>query len=179
MRKLGYALPVLLFLAIALLFAMPFALRLDSHVLPSALIDQPAPEFALPPIEGRPQTLGLSTADLSGKPSVVNVFASWCVPCLAEHPIISRMAEDGFTVYGIDHRDQPEDIRAWLDRNGNPYARIGADRDARVSIDWGVTGVPETFLLDRNGRIRHKIVGPMTPDIYAEEVLPRLRELAR
>ncbi|MSO71288.1 MAG: DsbE family thiol:disulfide interchange protein [Alphaproteobacteria bacterium] len=179
MRKLGYAVPALLFLAIALLFATPFALRLDSHILPSALIDLPAPEFALPPIEGRPQTLGLATADLSGKPSIVNVFASWCVPCLAEHPMISRLAEEGFTVYGIDHRDPPDAVGAWLDRNGNPYARIGADRDASVSIDWGVTGVPETFLIDRKGRIRHKIVGPMTPDIFAEEVLPWMRELAR
>ena len=179
MRRLTFLLPVLAFLGVSLLLAMPFVLKLDSRLLPSALIDRPAPQFALPPIEGRPQTLGLASADLPGRVSVVNIFASWCVPCLAEHPLITRLSEEGVAVYGINYRDAPENARAWLDRHGNPYARIGADRDARASIDWGVTGVPETFLLDRNGRIRHKITGPLTPQLFEDEVLPVLRELAR
>jgi cytochrome c biogenesis protein CcmG/thiol:disulfide interchange protein DsbE len=179
MRRLAFALPALLFIAVAAMFAIPFVLNLDPEALPSALTGKPAPEFALPPIEGRPDTLGLSTDDLKGQPSVVNVFASWCVPCLAEHPLISRLAEEGYEVYGINHRDAPEDATRWLDRHGDPYARIGADSDARASIDWGVTGVPETFILDRDGRIRHKVVGPITPQVLEQQVLPALRELAR
>ena len=110
---------------------------------------------------------------------MVNVFASWCVPCLAEHPIVSRLAEDGVAVFGINHRDAADDANRWLDRHGNPYRRIGADTDARASIDWGVTGVPETFIVDGQGRVRHKIIGPMTPEILADEVLPLLLELAK
>ncbi len=179
MRRLVFILPVAAFIGLAGLFAAPFVLELDSRVLPSVLIDRPAPEFVLPPIEGRPETLGLATADLRGRPSIVNIFASWCVPCLAEHPIVTRLAQDGYAVYGIDHRDPPDAAGQWLARHGNPYARIGADRDARVSIDWGVTGVPETFILDREGRVRHKVVGPLTPTILAEEVLPLLKSLGR
>ena len=104
---------------------------------------------------------------------------TWCLPCLAEHSIISRLAEEGVAVYGINHRDAAEDANRWLDRHGNPYRRIGADIDARVSIDWGVTGVPETFIIDAQGRVRHKIIGPMTPEILADEVMPLLRELAK
>ena len=177
MGRLTFAIPAVIFVAIAAMFAIPFALDLDPSKLPSALTDQPAPEFALPPVEGRPDSLGLSTADLHGQPSVVNVFASWCLPCLAEHPIISRLAEEGVAVYGINHRDAAEDANRWLDRNGNPYHRIGADIDARTSIDWGVTGVPETFIVDAQGRVRHKIIGPMTPEILTDEIMPLLREL--
>lgn len=179
MRRVAFAIPAFIFVAVAALFAVSFALDLDPSKLPSALTDKPAPEFALPPVEGRPDSLGLNTADLRGQPSVVNVFASWCVPCLAEHPIVSRLAEEGFAVYGINHRDAADDANRWLDRHGNPYQRIGADIDARASIDWGVTGVPETFILDAQGRVRHKIIGPMTPEILADEVLPLLRELAK
>ena len=179
MTRAVFVVPAALFVAVAALFAVPFILELDPKALPTALQDQPAPAFELPPIDGMPESLGLGTADLRGRPSVVNIFASWCVPCLAEHPLITRLAEDGVPVHGINFRDEADDAIRWLRRHGNPYARVGADTDARASIEWGVTGVPETFVLDAEGNIRHKIVGPMTPKMLESEVLPLLRELER
>ncbi len=179
MSRVMSILPVGIFLGVALLLLAPFVLELNPRLLPTALLDKPAPQFDLPPIEGLPETLGFSTADLMGQPSVVNIFASWCLPCLAEHPLITRLADEGYAVYGIDYRDEAKYVIRWLERHGNPYARIGFDEDARGSIEWGVTGVPETFVLDRDGNIRHKIVGPMTPAILRREVLPLLQELAK
>ncbi len=179
MTRTMFAIPAGIFLALALLLAAPFLLELNSRVLPTALLDKPAPEFDLPQIDGLPETPGLSTADLRGQPSIVNIWASWCLPCLTEHPLVTRLADEGYAVYGIDYRDEPKYAIRWLERHGNPYARIGDDTDARGSIEWGVTGVPETFVLDRDGRIRHKIVGPMTPAILRQEVLPLLRELSK
>jgi cytochrome c biogenesis protein CcmG/thiol:disulfide interchange protein DsbE len=151
----------------------------DPRVVPSVLIDQPVPAFSLPAIEGM-DGRGLADADLKGGVSVVNVFASWCLPCKAEHPLIQRMADDRLaSVYGLNYKDKPEDARKWLAELGNPYAAIGADRDGRVGIDWGVYGVPETFIVDRSGRIRHKHVGAITPDALKDEIVPILRELAR
>ena len=179
MSRTVFAIPAGIFLALALLLAAPFVLELNPRLLPTALQNKPVPQFDLPPIEGLPETLGLSTADLVGRPSVVNIFASWCLPCLTEHPLITRLADEGYAVYGIDYRDEAKYVIRWLERNGNPYARIGDDADARGSIEWGVTGVPETFVLDSNGNIRHKIVGPMTPAILRREVLPLLREFSK
>ncbi len=161
--RLVYLLPAVLFLGLAAVIAYFMASGKDPRVIPSALIDKPAPEFSLPPLPGR--TNGLARADLEGRVSVVNVFASWCVPCRAEHPQIARLAEDEqIAVHGLNYKDEPEKALAWLERMGDPYARIGADRDGRVAIDWGVYGVPETFIIDRKGRIRHKHVGPIMPD---------------
>lgn len=177
MRRLVYLLPILVFVALAAIFATRLDGTHDPSQLPSALIDKPAPQFTLPGLETRPQKPGFATADLTGQVTVVNIFASWCIPCLAEHPLITRLAEDGVTVYGINHRDKDADAARWLDKHGDPYTRIGADRDARVSIEWGVTGVPETFILDRAGRIRHKQTGPLTPTIVEQDFLPILAEL--
>ena len=119
-------------------------------VLPSALIDQPAPEFALPPLAGGGEP-GFSSADLHGKVSLVNVFASWCAPCRAEHQVLNALAQSKrVPIYGINYKDKPEAARAWIAELGNPYTRIGAD-DGRVGIEWGVYGVPETFVVDRAG----------------------------
>lgn len=176
MRRLLYILPVVL---LGLLAALAY-LRLgkDPSVLPSALIDRPAPEFALPPLlDGVP---GLATADLRGQVALVNIFASWCAPCRVEHPVFLRLKEEGrVAIYGINYKDKPEDATAWLQRLGNPYTRIGADREGRASIEWGVYGVPETFVIDREGRIRYRHVGPVQPRDLEEKILPLLAELQK
>ena len=174
MRRLIYLLPLLLFVGVGVAFLRGF--DRDPRDIPSALIDKPAPEFALPPLPGYKE--GLSNATLKGDVTLVNVFASWCIPCKAEHPVITRLArEQGVTVRAINHKDKAEDAIAWLKRNGDPYASIGVDLDGRTSIDWGVYGVPETFLLDRQGRIRFKHVGPLTPQVVEEQILPMVKHL--
>ena len=167
-------LPLGVFAAVALWVAIPLVTGHDPRDLPSELIDQPAPVFDLPPLPGRDD--GLANTDLGGEVMLVNFFASWCVPCLAEHPIISRLSQT-VPVVAINYRDQPEDALPWLARNGDPYTRIGADTDGRVGIDWGVYGVPETFVIDRAGRIRYRHPGPLTPEVLNETLLPLIEEL--
>ena len=180
MRRLFYILPAAAFVLTAAAFAWMLYLGQfmgrDPSILPSTLIDKPAPIFSLPTL--RDDGPGLSSTDLVGRVSVVNVFASWCVPCRAEHPLLMRLHEEGAAaLYGINYKDAREDAIAWLDRLGDPYDRIGADRDGRVAIDWGVYGVPETFILDGEGRIRYKHVGPITPADYEDVILPIIEEL--
>jgi cytochrome c biogenesis protein CcmG, thiol:disulfide interchange protein DsbE len=152
-------------------------LQVHSDVLPSPLIDQPAPQFALPPlIEGRP---GFSTADLKGHVSLVNTFASWCAPCRDEVPALDALARSRrVALYGIDYKDTPDAARAWIKALGDPYARIGAD-DGQVAIDWGVYGVPESFLVDRTGRVRYKHVGPLSEADVSETILPLAARLEK
>ena len=176
MTRWLFALPLALFVALAAWVAVPLIRGDDPAILPSALIDRPAPEFALPPLPGRSD--GLASSDLGGRPVLVNVFASWCAPCLAEHPLLMRLSgELSVPVLGINHRDEAEDALAWLARHGDPFERIGADTDGRVSIDWGVYGVPETFVVDSDGRVRFRHAGPLTPELVDETVLPLLGEL--
>ncbi|MBW8270318.1 DsbE family thiol:disulfide interchange protein [Caldovatus aquaticus] len=154
--------------------------RYDPRGVPSALIGQPVPDFALPPLEGAGLP-GLSAADLRGgleRPALVNFWASWCVPCLVEHPLLMRLAREGTPVFGINYKDRPEDARAFLGRHGNPFARLGADQPGRVAIDWGVYGVPETYLVDRGGVIRWRWAGPLTPPLLESELRPLLRRHA-
>ena len=118
--------------------------------------------------------------DFEGTPTVVNFFASWCIPCLAEHPLITALSRDSdIQVVGINYKNKPADAITWLERHGDPYARIGADTTGRVAIDWGVYGMPESFILDRNGRIRFKQVGPITPEILRTRILPIIAELKK
>lgn len=143
-----------------------FALNInrDPNYIPSVLIDKPAPEFTLPAIEGLDRP-GFDTAALKGEVTLVNVFASWCIPCRDEHPVLTKLkAETGIRLFGINQKDAPENARAFLEELGNPYDAAGADANGRVSIDWGVYGVPETFLLDKNGVIVLKIVGPLSDE---------------
>jgi cytochrome c biogenesis protein CcmG/thiol:disulfide interchange protein DsbE len=177
-RRLLYLLPAIVFAALIAYLAQRLQSDRDVRVLPSALIDKPAPAFALPPLlEGG---AGLTAADLRGQVSLVNFFASWCVPCRAEHPLLMRLArEEGLPVNGIAYKDRPDDARAFLDELGNPFARIGADLDGRTAIEFGVYGVPETYLVDREGRIRFRHVGPLTPEAIARDLLPLAAELAR
>lgn len=171
---------VLLVLPLAALVALiaVFALNInrDPSFVRSVLIDKPAPEFSLPAVEGL-GVPGFDTAALKGQVTVVNVFASWCVPCRDEHPIITALkARTGVKLYGINQKDAPENAKAFLAELGNPYDAIGADADGRVSIDWGVYGVPETFVVDANGIIVFKYVGPMSQQNVEEEVLPAIEK---
>ncbi len=144
--------------------------------LPSTLIGKPVPEFELAPIEGRGN--GLSSTDLRGDVSIVNVWASWCVPCRVEMPLLVELAEAGTVpIHGINYKDDPEAALAFLNELGDPYTRIGADRSGRVAIDWGVYGLPETFVIDAEGRIAYKHVGPFDLRSLEEDILPVVRRL--
>jgi cytochrome c biogenesis protein CcmG, thiol:disulfide interchange protein DsbE len=173
-RRWVFVLPGALFALLIVGFYV--GLQVHSDVLPSPLIDRPAPSFALPPLsDGQP---GFTSADLEGHVSLVNAFASWCAPCRDEHPVLDALARSGAVpVYGIDYKDKANAAAAWIKALGDPYARIGADRDGRVAIDWGVYGVPETFLVDRTGRIRYKHVGPLTAADIDDEILPLVARL--
>ena len=174
--RLTFLLPVILFVALATVLA--WGLSRDPREIPSALIGKPVPAFALPPVEGR--TLGLSSADLKGEVSLVNVFASWCTACRYEHPLLMRLqAEGAVPIHGLNYKDKPADAAQWLDTLGDPYTRTGADRDGRVAIDWGVYGVPETFVVSAEGRIVHKHIGPVTEKDLTETILPLIKRLRR
>ncbi|MBL8702131.1 MAG: DsbE family thiol:disulfide interchange protein [Alphaproteobacteria bacterium] len=177
MRRLLYALPLVAFAAIAAWLL--FGLGRDANTVPSALIDKPAPVFNLAAVEGLAQP-GLATDDLKGKVALVNVFASWCAPCRVEHPVLMRLArEKRVAVFGISHKDKAADSRRFLAELGNPYSAVGWDNDGRVSLEWGVYGVPETFVVDRQGRIRHRHVGALTEDALARTVMPLVARLER
>jgi cytochrome c biogenesis protein CcmG/thiol:disulfide interchange protein DsbE len=173
-RYLGYLLPVATFAALAALLG--WALTHNPREIPSALIGKPVPEFSLPPVQGR--ALGLSKADLTGEVSLVNVFASWCAACRDEHPLFMQLkASGGVPIHGLNYKDQPDHAARWLDTLGDPYTRTGADRDGRVAIDWGVYGVPETFVVTKDGRIAHKHIGPLTSKDIEATILPLVRRL--
>jgi len=166
--------PLLIFLLIGAMLAI--GLTRDPRTVPSPLIGQPVPEFSLPPVLGR--SLGLASADLKGEISLVNVFASWCVACRDEHPLLMQLQREGIVaLHGLNYKDRPEDAARWLDELGDPYTRTGADIDGRVAIDWGVYGVPETFVIDRNGRISYKHIGPITPQVLDEILRPHIEKL--
>ncbi len=171
--RLRYLLPALGFLVLAV--GLGVGLTLKPREIPSALIGKPVPEFSLPAVEGRDG--GLSTADLqTGTPVLVNVFASWCGPCRQEHPLFMELAHTtDFKIYGLNQRDAPADASRWLETFGDPYDKTGADLDGRTSIDWGVYGVPETFVVDGSGCIQYKHISVMTRDVLEEEILPRMR----
>ncbi len=167
-------LPLLLFAAIVAVLAV--GLTLDPREVPSPLVGRPVPEFALPPVKGR--ALGLSGADLKGEVSLVNVFASWCAACKDEHPLLLELQRERFVpVHGLNYKDRPEDAARWLDSLGDPYTRTGADLDGRVAIDWGVYGVPETFVVDRDGSIAYKHIGPVTPEVLQTKLRPLIERL--
>jgi cytochrome c biogenesis protein CcmG, thiol:disulfide interchange protein DsbE len=166
-RRWLVALPLVVFAALAALFL----LRLyggDPSKIPSALIGRPAPQTALPALEGLvrdgTQVPGLDPAAFKGKVSLVNVWASWCVPCHDEAPLLTELAKDNrLQLIGINYKDAPDNARRFLGRYGNPFGIVGADTNGRASIEWGVYGVPETFIVGREGTIVYKLVGPVTP----------------
>ncbi len=175
-RRLVFVLPALAFVGVATAFL--YGLGRDPSVIPSALVGRPVPEFKLPPVKGR--TLGLASSDLRGEVSLVNVFASWCTACREEHPLLMKIKDEHTVpIHGIDYKDKPDDAANWLDTMGDPYTRTGADIDGRVSIDWGVYGVPETFVVDRQGRIAFKHVGPVSEQVLSGEILPLIERLRK
>jgi cytochrome c biogenesis protein CcmG/thiol:disulfide interchange protein DsbE len=151
----------------------------DPRGVPSALLGRAAPEFEVPPVEGS-NVPALAAADLRApdRPVLVNFWASWCLPCVAEHPMLMRLARGGTPVFGINYKDRPPDARAFLERHGNPFAKLGADAPGRVAIDWGVYGVPETYLIDKEGVIRWRWAGPITPEVLDNDLRPLLRRYA-
>lgn len=176
-KRLLFLLPVLIFVVIAGYFLWGLAPDRDPSALPSVMIDKPTPTFDLPGVPGL-DVPGFATADLAtGEVVMVNFFASWCVPCRAEHGYLTELVErTGVPLYGINHRDKTEDAVAWLAELGNPYRRIGAD-SGRAAVEWGVTGVPETFIIDGAGRIRYHHRGPLLPELIKREVEPMLQTL--
>jgi cytochrome c biogenesis protein CcmG/thiol:disulfide interchange protein DsbE len=166
--------PLLLFLALTV--SLGIGLTLNPREVPSPLIGKPVPDFTLPPVKGR--ALGLSGADLKGEVSLVNVFASWCTACREEHPLLMGLRENrDVPVHGLNYKDKPVDAEKWLNEQGDPYTRTGADIDGRVGIDWGVYGVPETFVIDRDGRIAYKQIGPLTPQVLRDTIIPLIHKL--
>ena len=177
MRKLLFLLPLAAFIALAGYFALALRPDRDPHELPSALIDKPAPSFDLPALAGG---ANVASADLQGQVAVVNFFASWCVPCRLEHPVLMRLAaQDKVAIVGIAYKDRPDAAKKLLDDGGDPYRRVGLDLSGRTGIDFGVYGVPETYVIDKTGRIRMKFVGPLSPDKVERDLLPLLRRLAQ
>ncbi|MFY9955125.1 DsbE family thiol:disulfide interchange protein [Bradyrhizobium sp.] len=167
-RPVLMALPLLLFASLAGLFWLRLGSG-DPSKIPSALIGRPAPQTALPPLQGLvadgAAVPGLDPATFKGKVSIVNVWASWCVPCHDEAPLLTELAKDKrLQLIGINYKDAPDNARRFLGRYGNPFGIVGVDGNGRAAIEWGVYGVPETFVVGREGTIVYKLVGPVTPD---------------
>jgi cytochrome c biogenesis protein CcmG/thiol:disulfide interchange protein DsbE len=179
-RRLIVLLPLALFLALAALFFYRLGAG-DPSQLPSALIGRPAPDTNLPPLEGLMRDAkpvpGLATADFPGQVTVVNVWASWCVPCHDEAPLLMQLADDKrIRIVGINYKDQPDNARRFIGRHGNPFVAVGVDPRGRTSIDWGVYGVPETFVIGRDGRIAYKLVGPISPENLQATLKPAIEK---
>ena len=175
MRRALFLLPLLCFAAVATWFA--FGLGRDPSRIPSALVGKPAPAVALPPLEGvqRP-----AFALQPGRVAIVNFFASWCAPCKVEHPTLMRLAAEGrIAVHGISYKDAAADSARFLAQLGNPFETIGWDRDGRAAMEWGVYGVPETFVVGRDGTIRHRHVGTLLDDTVARVLVPMVARLER
>jgi cytochrome c biogenesis protein CcmG/thiol:disulfide interchange protein DsbE len=179
-RRLWLVLPLVLFLALAALFFFRLGSG-DPSRIPSALIGRAVPDTSLPPLEGliregKPVP-GVTAADFKGQVSLVNVWASWCVPCVEEIPFLVTLARDTrIQMAGINYKDQPDNARRFLGRYGNPFTKMGVDPNGRAAIEWGVYGVPETFVVGRDGRIAFKLIGPITPDNLARGLMPEIEK---
>jgi len=179
-RQWGLALPLFIFAGLTGLFWFALQGGDPSH-LPSALVGKPVPSFTLPRVEGltmdNTAVEGFGASDLAkGEPTIVNVWSSWCVPCHEEHDLLIELAKQpGIRLYGINYKDDPAAARRFLGRYGNPFQRVGADRSGRVAIDWGVYGVPETYVITRDGKIAYRYVGPLTEDAIREKLLPLIQ----
>lgn len=176
-RRMRALLPLAIFVAVLAFLAV--GLKGDPRELPSALIDKPAPSFALTTLATprSPERI-LGSADLRGQVWVLNVWASWCTACRLEHPLLVDFARTNTVpIYGLNYKDAPADAQRWLANFGDPYQHSFSDRDGRVGMDFGVYGAPETFVIDAAGRVRFKHVGPITPEVLQEQILPLVRRL--
>jgi cytochrome c biogenesis protein CcmG, thiol:disulfide interchange protein DsbE len=177
MRRALFLLPVALFLVLAGYFWLALTSGRDPHDLPSAMIDKPAPSFDLAGLDGAP---GMASTVLGRQVTLVNFFASWCIPCREEQPLLMGAAQRlGVPLYGIAYKDKPEDAAAFLKQFGDPYRRVGLDEEGQVGINFGVYGVPETYVIDKAGKIRLRLVGPLTAEVLTQQVLPLVKELGR
>ena len=178
LRRLTLFLPMAIFLTLVGFFFYRLVLIEKGNtpnMIPSVMINRPVPVFALPSlITGKPP---VASAALKGKVTLIDVFASWCVPCRVEHPLLASIKEAGIALVGINYKDRPEDALLWLEKLGNPYDAIASDRDGRVAIDFGVYGVPESYLIDKQGVIHFKQTGPLTPEDIRDRLLPLAKEL--
>jgi cytochrome c biogenesis protein CcmG/thiol:disulfide interchange protein DsbE len=176
MKALRWTVPLLIFtVLIAFLWV---GLGRDPREVPSPLIGKPAPSFALARLHDADARL--SSDELKGKVWLLNVWASWCVSCRVEHPLLMQLSESKIVpIYGLDYKDKPDAGRTWLAQNGNPYTASAVDLDGRVGIDYGVYGVPETFIVDKQGIVRYKQIGPITAEALKDKILPLVRELQR
>jgi cytochrome c biogenesis protein CcmG/thiol:disulfide interchange protein DsbE len=176
MKSLRWFIPLAVF---AILVGFLFVgLNLNPREVPSPLIGKAAPAFTLPKLHEPARSM--TPGDLKGQVWLLNVWASWCVSCRVEHPILVELAKNRVVpIYGLNYKDRPEDGIAWLKQHGDPYAASIVDRDGRVGIDFGVYGVPETFVIDKAGIIRHKHIGPISPEALREKILPLVRDLQR
>ena len=161
---------------IALVALLAVGLTLNPREVPSPLIGKPAPAFELPLLQSPDKTF--SQKDMLGTVWIMNVWASWCPPCLVEHPVVTDLARSGIApVVGLNYKDAREDALPWLARNGDPYRLSVYDASGRIGIDYGVYGVPETYVIDRKGVIRYKHIGPLTPEIAQQKIRPLVEEL--
>jgi cytochrome c biogenesis protein CcmG/thiol:disulfide interchange protein DsbE len=171
-----YLIPLGLFIVLVVFLAI--GLGRDPHEVPSPLINKPAPAFNLPQLKAPTKTF--SADEMRGKVWIMNVWASWCVTCRDEHPLLLEYARSGVVpIYGLNYKDNREEALSWLAELGDPYVLSASDLDGRVAIDYGVYGAPETYLIDRNGTIRFKQIGPVTPDVWSKTILPLAQELNR
>jgi cytochrome c biogenesis protein CcmG, thiol:disulfide interchange protein DsbE len=171
---LKYIIPLVLFIVLAVFLAL--GLKLKPSEIPSPLLNKPAPAFSAPKLNAPNEKL--SPADLKGKVWLFNVWASWCVSCRAEHPVINQLAQQqAVIIVGLNYKDDPEAAKKWLETLGNPYNDSVMDADGRIGIDWGVYGVPETFVIDKHGIVRYKHTGPVTEEDVKNIFLPKIAEL--
>jgi cytochrome c biogenesis protein CcmG/thiol:disulfide interchange protein DsbE len=180
-RRIVVLLPLAVFVGLCLLFLFRLTGGGDPSVIPSALIGHPAPQTNLPAIAGLDRdgqrVPGIDPASFKGAVTVVNVWASWCVPCHDEAPLLTQLAQDSrLQLFGINYKDKPDNARRFLGRYGNPFAAAGADENGRAAIEWGVYGVPETFVVGRSARIDYKLVGPITPDNFETVLKPQIEK---
>jgi cytochrome c biogenesis protein CcmG/thiol:disulfide interchange protein DsbE len=169
-----FLIPLVVFVVLVVFLAI--GLKLNPREVPSPLIDKPAPAFQLARLDDPAQSVRLE--DLRGQVWLLNVWASWCVACLQEHPLLVEFSRSGSVpIYGLNYKDKPDAAAAWLGKHGNPYTLSIVDADGRVGIDYGVYGVPETFVIDKQGVIRYKHIGPVTPEVLNDKIIPLVRAL--
>ena len=176
MVKALFILPFLIFFGVIIHFAVPIVKKSDPKLLPSALINKDVPYTNLPTLSNYKE--GFNHADLLGRETLVNFFSSWCGPCRIEHDLLMEISRNkSIRLYGINYKDKPEAARNWLNELGDPFEKIVADKDGRTAIDWGVYGVPETYLVDKKGRVRYRHVGPLTEKVLEEKLMPLVQML--
>jgi len=181
MKRLAVVLPLIISLILIGIFAAALLSGRNAQDIPSALLNRPAPDFTAPPLKEENNVEGLSSEDFKGPQggvTLLNVWASWCTPCRAEHPYITQLSQDSsIKLMGLNYKDKPQAAVKFLKDLGDPYAKIGTDRDGIIAIDYGVYGVPETYVIDHKGTIRYKVIGPVTPEIIEKDLGPLIRAL--